>query len=156
MKNETNNVRPRMQVHEYMALLREHQWSFESTSYYEFFKRAKRENELEAIAWANGPYFIKCYVQEQKSIIVSKAREAYNNGYNNAKSIYDSMIPTGDLEFDKFRFMVFNHDYYYEYSDDNNVWKTGEAQRKRILEIVKEKAGIYETFWNYYLKSKAR
>lgn len=29
------------------------------------------------------------------------------------------------------------HDWYYDFSDDHSVWKAGEAQYKRIMELSK-------------------
>ncbi len=142
---------PRMEISEFYDLLNAHTWSFEANSYYEFAQFSKRERELEAIAWTNGPYFVECYMRELKSELNNKYSNGYTEGYNKAKSTYEGMINTGDTEFDAFRNMVRNHDFWYSYSDDGNVYRNGEARRQEILGIVKDKQGIYKAYWSHYV-----
>lgn len=79
---------------------------------------------------------------------VSQALSAEKDKYDRMKR----MMMTGDPEFDQFRDMVINHDFFYDYSDDNSVWRRGEAQRKAIEECAAKHGGLYQTFWMYSKK----
>lgn len=79
---------------------------------------------------------------------VSQALSAEKDKYDRMKR----MMMTGDPEFDQFRDMVLSHDFFYDYSDDNSVWRRGEAQRKAIEECAAKHGGLYQTFWMYSKK----
>lgn len=141
---------PRMDISEFYNLLNNHTWSFKANSYYEFAQLSKKERELEAIAWTNGPYFVECYLREFKATFQNNHSVGYTAGYSSARASYESMIDTGDKEYDAFRKMVRNHDYWYFYSDDINVYNSGHETSAKIMDIVKEKKGMYETYWKYF------
>ncbi len=64
------------------------------------------------------------------------------------------MMETGDESFDAFRRQVREHDFYYSFSDDGSVYRAGEKQRTAIEAIVKERGGMYQTYWKHYQKLK--
>ena len=49
----------------------------------------------------------------------------------------------------KYRFILSTHDWYYDYSDDNNVWNRGYAERK-TLNRLQEKHDPDCKIWNEY------
>lgn len=58
----------------------------------------------------------------------------------------NSVMPLPTINHDAFVKRVQSHDYYYSYSDDQNVWRAGTADRNGIDEIVK-KHPHYAKIW---------
>lgn len=50
------------------------------------------------------------------------------------------------------------HDWFYSYSDDNRVWKRGEAEKSALLAIAKsspEHQALYDGFHKHHFSGKA-
>lgn len=56
-----------------------------------------------------------------------------------------------DPEIEKFKAMLKNHDYYYDYSDDNKVWNRGNQERMDIMKMVDADPRC-KALWEQYKK----
>lgn len=65
-------------------------------------------------------------------------RKEYNERQASLNAEIDPAIPVTSMQHDAFVELLNGHDYHYSYSDDIGVWRRGEAQRNRILEITKK------------------
>lgn len=146
---------PPISAMEYYHLLCAHVWSFEkgTDNYYEFCKAARREWELLNMAMRakeDGAVMVKDYYLVRRNAIGLQIQAAEAKLREQYKEEIEDALLTGDKEFDDFRIQVRRHDFWYSYSDDGNVWRAGEDQRQAIEKIVKEKGGIYATYWHYF------
>lgn len=141
-----------METYEFSEMLNNHAWSFEAKSFFQFFAALKQERIFERMA--SHPHLAREYAYAQRRAVhkmIAAAKDEQMEEFKNRLDLYK----TGNEEFDSFCDMVRRHDYYYSYSDDNCVWKAGEASRQKILDKVKEKGGMFESFWIYYQKTMA-
>jgi hypothetical protein len=148
-------------LEEFLNMLATHTWSVECTSYMTFIRASRAEQELFRIAMAGGPRFVEALANAKIQFlkdIEADIRNSFNIDLSlqltNQKNLLEGYIETGDAEFDAFRKQVREHDYYYDFSDSATVYKHGEEQRRAIETIVREKGGLYETYWKKFIKDR--
>ncbi len=128
--------------------VRNHKFVFQETDYdkisfFEFFKRIKEDISIYREAGhsiANALALFHVFVRYTRDIKL----EAEELGYKKAAA----MIATGDNDFDLFRQRCVNNDWYYDYSDDNNVWRAGKERTEALKKEAETKGGLYLTYYN--------
>jgi len=61
--------------------------------------------------------------------------------------------PVVDTEYDAFADRVASHDKHYQFSDDLNVWRRGDAEHKNLTAIAESKGGRYKQLWDNIYKT---
>ncbi len=156
MENIVRKENKKISMSEFSNLLRSHKWLHEANSFQEAMEYGKKESEIQAIAWFNGPRYVEAYIRKMQNNIKTKIDEGHQKGFKYAEDIYASEIETGDKDFDNFRTLVKEFDWYYSFSDDINVYRKGKKAEQAILDIVADKKGIYETYWKYFSNKKIK
>lgn len=136
----------------FLALLDKHTWTFNTDNFMDYSKAQREEQELMRLSMAGGPEYVRAFTRVQRDVLYRRVHEAETKVRQMLIARYDALIPTGDEEFDTFREKVRNHDFYYHYSDDVNVWRNGEERHKALIQTVKEKGGLYKTYWERVCK----
>lgn len=130
---------------------------FEADSYQELFETVEEFYKLFTEAKHGGIHFINIFLHTMKykmgTLINNAVSKALDNQRDNLTQLAERQFKTGDDEFDSFRLMCLQHDWYYSYSDDGGVWRRGNDRQKKLEAIVAEKGGKYKDYWdNYALK----
>jgi len=137
-----------------------HEWSFMAESFHELFQRQQREQELFRLARHNGVSYMRAYAHAQGATICRIKQEAQDISHKHLNEYWSKRLQTaedtGDAEFDEFRRWVRNHDWYYDYSDDINVWRSGRQQAEKIQAAIKKHGGKYQDFYRYICQQREK
>lgn len=140
----------------YRRQLSEHRWiiPFNENSYAALFEQQKQEHFLWMTAFRGGIAYVNEFHQSQTTALAEYRRVVQEHTHNSTKAIYEKLIETGDVEFDQFRQEVNRHDWYHAMSDDNGVWRRGRQSEQKLLDIVKVKGGLYQTYFEKVKKEQ--
>lgn len=143
--------KPVMLFGEYCEALDSHTWLFsqeyKNLSYFTVFAIQRQEQELFKIAVAGGPDYIKEFTIRQMATLASLLRNERHNATVKAEQQYAERIETGDPDFDKFRELVNQFDWYWRYSDSGSVRRAAAQREEHLMSIVADKGGLYQTYF---------
>ena len=72
---------------------------------------------------------------------------------DNDPTMVQTQTPPVDTEYDAFADRVASHDKHYQFSDDLNVWRRGDAEHKDLAAIAESKGGRYKQLWDNIYKT---
>ena len=138
----------------YRRQLSEHRWiiPFNENSYAALFEQQKQEHFLWMTAFRGGIAYVNAFYQSKQQAVNILQRSICKEYHDAAKEKYKQLIEKG--EFDQFRQEVNRHDWYHFMSDDNGVWRRGRQSEQKLLDIVKAKGGLYQTYFEKVKKEQ--
>lgn len=112
----------------------------------------------EVIETVDIPDFIDYTTVEKGSVIMVERRNAAIIHYlvTEPADRNPELIPVDDEkseenkaedELQKYREDLLCHDWYYDWSDDGDVWRRGRAERERLMKVAQEKGGAFMEAW---------
>ncbi len=119
---------------------------FLTDSFFDFFAAMNYLIKCFHESIRGGPQYVTTFVYHLRSMFYEELNKRIRDEKNKWDERERDHFETGDEEFDAFRRMVLNHDWYADFSDDSAVWHSAERRWHQIQEIVKAKEGIYRTF----------
>ena len=60
----------------------------------------------------------------------------------------NSMLASFDQKLQEYKKKLEAHDWYYSWSDDNRVWRSGETNLKHLMEIAEAGGSLYKILFN--------
>ena len=153
-KNRRDQEVPKLDVFE--NKLRGHKWSIMIDNYRDFMRARTFENDMYNLAMKGGPTYVRKFADLQCEVIKKHRDDAVQFHRARFYRELEEAVKTGDNEFDEFAQRVRNHDWTWQYSDDGNVARNASAREDELLRIVKEKGGIYATYWKFISRKNGR
>ena len=141
---------------EYLDRLNFHKWSFDQDNFKDYTESAGKERFLYELAMTAGPEYMRAFAQAQQKVIFDRIDLARRDEYQRMSINVKEAQLTGDPEFDQFAELVRHHDWYWQYSDDGGVARRGSEAEDKIRAIVKEKGGIYKTYYEWHASKNQR
>ena len=144
----------------YMSRINKTQFPFETDSFFDFHNAMKDFSEMFEEAKRGGICFVQIFIYSLKhridALINRRVQEATDQQREYLVAKYEREFGTGDEEYDNFRRRCLSHDWYYNYTDDGEVWRRANKIQKELEEIVKTKGGKYQEYWDYMQKTMAK
>lgn len=152
MEKKRMQNQQQLTLDQFHELLINHKWSFQTDSFAEFVKAQRAERDFFDIAMRGGVDYIRAISNVQIAPIKQMESASYQEAMAKAEKSYAEKAATGDEEFDAYRERLNYHDWHFDYSDDIKVWRRGNEAHKALMDIAKEKGGIYIACWNHRVK----
>ncbi len=140
---------------QFYETISDHKWSFlmprDAASFYNYIQKLDVERDLFQQAMRGGPEAVEYYYVTQRRALSNEQHIVIEQAVKNAREIYEKMIATGDSEFDEFRKKVYYFDWFYEYTDDGDVWRNANNRLKEIEATIQQHADEpkYRIYYDY-------
>lgn len=148
---------PAMSLSDFKKALRDITWVTDvdpaTGSFYQLAQAMKAQTDMYYTAYRLGHEYMLAWYDHQVNAIKDKINKSVNIVRDQTLTDVKTKYITGDEEFDTFAERVRQLDFFYEYSDDPVVYRTGKANYENLEEIAKERGGIYLKFFIYYSTS---
>lgn len=132
------------------------QFPFEADSYFAFHNAMDSFAKLFEEAKRGGIFFVRIFIEEIRYRIGEQTSKAIQKALDQQRAqleaLHERAFATGDEEYDNFRHRCIAHDWTYDATDDITVWRRGNKVQKELEDIVKEKGGKYQEYWDYAIK----
>ena len=149
MAAEKKQQKEFVSLNDYYDMLRKHKWEWQCDSFDKIAESINNQRRLMAIAFTS-PAHMRDYTLASRNAVRHYASNESQISADKARKHFETRMSTGDKAFDDFREMCWNHDYYYEYSDDGRVARRGAEHAALMQTMAKEGGEKYESFLIYY------
>lgn len=142
---------PDMTLSEFRNKLSEIKWLFntprEEQSFHSVVESMEQQIKLYNMARRLSGAYLEAFVDAQKRAHQEMLKEAVSKKTIELCEFFDKLGKTGDQELDSFRQRCRDHDWTWSYSDDGAVARAGQAYEEALLQIVRERGGLYEAYF---------
>lgn len=165
IRRPQRDLRPVESFEDFRQDLYKHEWSHTTNNYSDYIKSVKAESALFSRAMSLGPTGVDMFrrmkedsMRELVGVAVSQAirteRATGSEQLDQQKAALMAIMTPEQKAAVEFMDRLWYHDWYYDYTDDGNVWRNANERHKAFLKEAKEGGKVFEDMWLHVYKTR--
>lgn len=163
-----------MSFEDFSEAVRKHVWTFQCDTFMQLSESIRAENKLFYTGQIAGPRYLRFMLREQQAamklnfkqeplvaeqipvqvssepiVVKGFTQEEVDKMLARRTDEINGMMATSDPEFDEFRVRCYYHDWYFNFTDDREVYRRSKEAHDKLEALAKEKGGKYLEHWTW-------